>query len=370
MEGIATSSALDLRVAVTGSHLSDEFGSTYEEIGADGFYIDEKVDLKLMSDTAEGVAASMGLALSGFGVAWARLKPDLIVVLGDRYEIFCAVAAALVANIPVAHLHGGERTEGAIDEAFRHSITKMSHLHFVATEEYRRRVIQLGEDPARVFLVGGLGVDSISRHQPVDAAELEKDLGISFGEKSLLITFHPATLERGSAQGQMSELLAALEGLPGTTLIFSLPNADPESRGLSEMVREFTTRRSNARAFTSLGQRRYLSCMQYVDGVVGNSSSGLLEAPSFRKGTVNIGERQTGRVKAASVIDCRPEREEIRRAIETLYSPEFNGKLQDVKNPYGDGGASVKIVEVIERYPLTGSVRKSFYDLPHATANG
>ena len=368
MEGIKEDPELTLQVIVTGMHLSPEFGLTYRAIEQDGFYIDRKVEMLTSSDTPVGIAKSMGLGLIGFADALNELHPDLIVVLGDRFEIFSAVAAALVARIPVAHLHGGEATEGLVDEAIRHSITKMSHLHFVAAEEYRQRVIQLGEQPERVFLVGGLGIDNIKRLQLLDRAELETSLDFKLGEKSLLITFHPVTLETTTASGQMAELLAALADLKDTQLIFTLPNADTDGRALIKMVEQFVSQHPNARAYTSLGQLRYLSCISYVDGVVGNSSSGLAEVPSFMKGTINIGDRQRGRLQAASVINCEPTRQSITAALEKLYDTNFQAGLSQVRNPYGEGGASEKITAVIKSFALKDVLKKRFYDAGHPCA--
>lgn len=268
MQGIKDDPQLTLQVVATGMHLSPEFGLTYREIEQSGFNIDRKVEMLTSSDTPTGIAKSMGLGMIGFADALGELQPDLIVVLGDRFEIMAAVAAALVARIPVAHLHGGETTEGAFDEAIRHSITKMSHLHFVAAEDYRRRVIQLGEHPDRVFLVGGLGSDAITRMTLLDRPALEESLGFKFGPRNLLVTFHPVTLEDQSSEHQMGELLQVLGELQDTHLIFTMPNADTGSRRLAEMVDDFVAVHPNARAYVSLGQLRYLSCIQYVDGVV------------------------------------------------------------------------------------------------------
>lgn len=356
---------LELSIIATGMHLSPEFGLTVREIEADGFRVDRKVEMLLSSDTAVGVAKSMGLGMIGFADALSDLAPDIMVVLGDRYEIFSAVSAAMTARVPVAHLHGGEATEGLIDESIRHSITKMAHVHFVAAEEYRRRVVQLGEQPDRVFEVGGMGVDAIQDVSLLDREELERELDFRFGDRNLLVTFHPVTLEQATAADQMRELLAALKTVPAH-LIFTMPNADTDGRILFEMVEDFVRHRQHTRAYTSLGQRRYLSCLRYVDGVVGNSSSGLCEAPSFRIGTINIGDRQRGRLKAASVIDCAPERGAIAAAVERLFAPEFHAVLRDVTNPYGDGGASERIVEVLSRVDLDGILKKRFYDIPMA----
>ncbi len=365
MEGIRQTPGLELQVIATGMHLSPEFGLTYREIEKDGFRIDRKLEMLLSSDTPAGLAKSMGLGLIGFGEALQQLQPDLMLVLGDRFEIFSAVAAAMVARIPVAHLHGGEATEGAFDESIRHSITKMSHLHFVAADEYRKRVIQLGEQPDRVFVVGGLGIDNIKKLTLLDRPSLEASLGFDLGRRNLLVTFHPVTLEKATSTQQMAELLAALETLEDTHLIFTMPNADTDGRVLFDMVEQFVSAHPNARAYTSLGQLRYLSCIRHVDGVVGNSSSGLAEAPSFAKGTINIGDRQRGRLKAESVIDCNPDRQSITAALQRLYSPAFQATLKTVRNPYGEGGASEKIVQVLQDYPLESILKKSFYDLAY-----
>jgi GDP/UDP-N,N'-diacetylbacillosamine 2-epimerase (hydrolysing) len=362
MEGIREMPGLDLQIIVTGMHLSPEFGLTYREIEKDGFLIDQKVEMLLSSDSPTGLAKSMGLGLIGFGDALQQLHPDLMLVLGDRFEIFSAVAAAMVARIPVAHLHGGERTEGAFDEAIRHSITKMAHLHFVAAEEYRKRVIQLGEHPDRVFLVGGLGVDNVRKLNLLDRLDLEAALEFQLGPRNLLITFHPVTLENAKSAEQMEELLAALDELKDTHLIFTMPNADTGGRELIDIVERFVAGHTNARAFASLGQLRYLSCIRHADGIVGNSSSGVIEAPSFAKGTVNIGDRQRGRLKAESVIDCSPDRRSIAAALRRLYSPAFQSTLKIASNPYGEGGASERIVEVLRNFPLDLVLKKSFYD--------
>lgn len=363
---ISDSQTLTLQLMVTGMHLSPEFGLTYREIEADGFVIDRKIEMLISSDAASGIAKSMGLGLIGFADALRELQPDLVLVLGDRFEILPGVVAALIAGIPVAHLHGGETTEGAFDEAIRHAITKMSHLHFVAAEAYRQRVIQLGEQPERVFLVGGLGVDSIRHLKLLGREALERDLGFRFAAKNLLITFHPVTLEAGSAEVHMGELLAALDALDEldeTRLIFTMPNADTDGRKLMEMVRRFVDTHPNACVFTSLGQLRYLSCMAQVDGVIGNSSSGLAEAPSLRVGTVNIGDRQRGRLHATSVIDCPPERVAIGAALTRLGSPEFKAVLATTRNPYGEAGACQKIIDVLATHSLDGLLKKPFFDL-------
>ena len=363
MKSIQDDPELLLQVIATGMHLSPEFGRTYLEIEKDGFQVNRKVEMLTSSDTPVGITKSIGLGLIGFADALDEMKPDLILVLGDRFEIFSAVSAALIARIPVAHLHGGEKTEGAFDEALRHSITKMSHLHFVAAEEYRQRVIQLGEKPEFVFLVGGMGIDSLKRLKLLNRVELEKALDFSLGTKSLMITFHPVTLEVSTADDQMAELLAALSKHEDTQLIFTLPNADTNGRGLIKLLEQFVASHKNARTFISLGQMLYFSCISQVDGVIGNSSSGLTEVPSFKKGTINIGNRQLGRLQASSVINCEPRRLSIEHALQRLYSLEFKKTLDETINPYGEGGASLKIVNILKYCKLNDIIKKSFYDL-------
>jgi GDP/UDP-N,N'-diacetylbacillosamine 2-epimerase (hydrolysing) len=367
MEGVRARSDLTLQVIATGMHLSPTFGSTYREIEGDGFAIDRKIEMLMGSDSDVGVAKSIGVGTIGLADALAQLGPDVLLVLGDRFEIFAAVAAALPLKIPVAHVHGGETTEGAFDEGLRHAITKMSHLHFVAAEEYRQRVIQLGESPDRVHLVGGLGVDAIKHVPLMDRSALEAALGFEFGRRNLLVTYHPATLEDGSTEEHMAELLAALEVYEDVHVIFTMPNADPGNQPLFRMIDQFVARHPRCRAYRSLGHARYLSCMAQVDGVVGNSSSGLLEAPSFGKPTVNIGERQRGRLRAASVIDCAADRRAIAEALRKLFSAEFQAVAKSARNPYGEGGASEKIVRILAEVPLAGLLAKSFHDLRGAT---
>ena len=363
MDGINKSTKLDLQIIATGMHLSPEFGLTYQEIENDGFKIDRKIEMLVSSDSANGIVKSMGLGMIGFTDALTELKPDLIVVLGDRYEIFTAVAAAMIFCTPVAHLHGGEATEGLIDESIRHSITKMSHLHFVAAEEYRKRVIQLGEQPDNVFLVGGLGIDNIVKLNLLERKDFEKSIDFKLGIKNLLITFHPVTLEKNTSEKQMNEILMALKELKNTHLIFTMPNADTDGRIIFQMIENFVNNHPHAKSFTSLGQLRYLSCIKHVDGVIGNSSSGLAEVPTFKKGTINIGDRQRGRIKAESVIDCKPTTKSISDAIKKLYSLEFQQKLKTVRNPYGSGGASEAIVKTLENISLKTILKKKFYNM-------
>lgn len=363
MKEIQADQDLELQIIVTGMHLSPEFGLTYKEIEKE-FLINKKIEMLLSSDTSIGISKSMGLAQISFAEAYAELCPDIIVVLGDRFEIFSAASAAMIARIPIAHIHGGETTEGAFDEAIRHSITKMSHLHFAATEEYRRRIIQLGEQPDRVFNFGAPGLDNICDMRPLTRDEFEQAIGFELGRNNLLVTFHPVTLEKDTAGEQFQQLLLALDALEETRLIFTKANADINGRAINSMIDEYVAGNpGKAVAFASMGQLRYLSALRYVDAVVGNSSSGLIEAPSFRIGTINIGDRQKGRIKASSVIDCLPLRNEITKAIRRLYSTEFRESLRGVTNPYGTGGSSKKIAGVLRTMSLTSLLKKQFNDL-------
>ena len=363
MQGVKDDPGLTLQVIATGMHLSATFGETYREIERDGFQIDYKVEMLSALDTHMDILESMAQGLIGCSKVFNELRPDIVVVLGDRFEIFAAAISAHVAKIPIAHIHGGESTVGAIDEAFRHSISKMSQLHFVAAEEYRKRVVQLGENPRNVYLVGGMGVESIGKIELLERAQLEELLNIKFMQKSLLVTFHPVTLEAETTEKQMKELLNALSALSDTTLIFTMSNADTDGRVIIELIQEFVSRNQNAFSFISLGQQGYFSCIENVDGVIGNSSSGLTEVPSFRKGTINIGSRQLGRLQATSVINCDAAEGQIRAAIKKLYSDDFRQSLENTTNPYGEGSASSKVISVLKRTPLEGIIQKTFYDI-------
>ncbi|WP_066152909.1 UDP-N-acetylglucosamine 2-epimerase [Aliarcobacter cryaerophilus] len=363
LKEIESDKELKLQVIVTGMHLSPEFGLTYKEIEKE-FSVNKKIEMLLSSDTSIGISKSMGLAQISFAESYDELKPDIVIVLGDRYEIFSATSAAMIARIPIAHLHGGEITEGAFDESIRHSITKMSHLHFTATNEYKNRVIQLGENPSRVFNVGGMGIENIKRLKLLSKDEFEKSIEFKLNIKNILVTFHPVTLENSTAQEQFKELLGAIDELEDTNIIFTKANSDTDGRVINQMIDEYVTKNSHKSiVFTSLGQLRYLSALQYVDAVVGNSSSGLAEAPSFKIGTINIGDRQKGRIKASSVIDCEPNKDSILKSFEKLYSKEFQETLKTTINPYGDGCASKKIVEILKSVDLKNILKKSFYDL-------
>ena len=359
MKEIRQTEGLKLQLIVTGMHLSHEFGLTYKQIEDDGFKINFKVENLLSSDTTVGVSKSMGLAIIGFADAYDELQPDIIVILGDRFEMLSAASAATIARIPIAHLHGGETTEGAFDEAFRHSITKMSYIHFTATNEYRNRVIQLGEHPDRVFNVGAPGVEYIHRMSLLSRKELEKSIGFQLGKYNILVTFHPVTLESATAEIQFGNLLHVIDKLDDIKVVFTKANADTDGRVINDMIDEFVkTRPQKACVHTSLGQIRYLSAIQYMDAVVGNSSSGLIEVPSFSVGTINIGDRQLGRVRATSVIDC----DSTVEAFKVLYSRSFQKKLRLVKNPHDSGDTSRRIVEILRHLNLSGILKKKFYD--------
>jgi len=365
MEEIRNSPDLQLQIIATGMHLSPEFGLTVKAIKEDGFSIDRKIEMLLSSDTSVGITKSMGLGMIGFADALADLQPDLMLLLGDRFEIFAAASAAMIARIPIAHIHGGETTEGAFDEAIRHSITKMSHLHFTSTEAYRKRVIQLGEQPNRVFNVGAVGIDNIKRLNLLSREAFEGSINFKLAKRNLLVTYHPVTLEENAAETQCKALLDALDAQNETHIIFTKANADTDGRIINAMIDQYVMKHpSSSVAFTSLGQLRYLSAMQYMDGVVGNSSSGLLEVPSFQVGTINIGDRQRGRIKAESVIDCGQSLDNIQHALDKLFSEEFQKRVSQVKSPYGDGGSAEKIVSVIQACKLDEILKKQFLDLP------
>jgi GDP/UDP-N,N'-diacetylbacillosamine 2-epimerase (hydrolysing) len=364
MKSIDGQPNFELQIIATGMHLSPEFGLTYTEIEKDGFTIDLKIEMLLSSDTPSGISKSTGLALITLADAFNNLSPDIVIVLGDRFEIFAASIVALYAKIPIAHIHGGEITVGAFDEAIRHSITKMAWWHFVAAKEYGKRVTQLGENPKRVFNVGGLGVDVIKNNILLSKKDLMENTGVKFGIKNLLVTYHPVTLERQTSQKYFKYLLTALKDLIDVYLIFTMPNSDSDGRAIKKMIDEFVLKnRHKSIAFDSMGYLNYLSTMQFVDGVVGNSSSGLTEAPTFKIGTINIGDRQKGRLKAKSIIDCEPNYTSIKKSIGILYSKEFQKKLYSVKNLYGEGDATEKIMKILRNTKIPIDLKKEFYDL-------
>jgi len=364
LERLEASPDIDLALVVTGSHLSGRFGATVAEVEADGYRIAARVELPLDDDSPLGVARATGAAVSGIAEALAAERPDVFVLLGDRYEALAAATAATLMRVPVAHLHGGEITEGAIDDSVRHAITKLSALHFVATEEYAQRVIRMGEDPATVFTVGALGVDNAVHTELVDAAALAADLGFDFAFPAALATFHPVTLDDAGGLAQLEELLGAFDALPELRVLVTMPNADAGNQAIAERLVEWTSANAGrAKAFASLGRVRYLSAMAASDVVVGNSSSGIIEAPSFGRPTVDIGDRQAGRARAASVIHAEPERAAIVSAIREALSPEGRERAASRANPYGDGRAAERIAEVLSR-TTDLSTRKRFCDPP------
>lgn len=364
MKQIDESEDLKLQIIATNMHLSPEFGLTYKEIEKDGFVIDKRVEMLLSSDTSNATAKSVGLGMIGFADAYEDLRPDLIVVLGDRYEILAAVSTALFFKIPVAHLHGGEITEGAYDDAIRHAITKMSHLHFTSTEEYRKRVIQLGESPDRVFNVGAIGVENIKRGSFLSKEELENSLDFKLGDKSLLVTFHPVTLETCTAREQCDNLLEVLARHPEYRILFTLPNSDTDGRVIIDCIKDFVAKNEDrAIAFKSLGKLRYLSVLKYVSAAIGNSSSGILEVPSFGIPTLDIGDRQKGRLAAKSVVHCGTSTEEIEQGFRLIFSEAIQSASKLRSNPYEKEGTTDMIVSQLKTYPLEDLIQKSFYNL-------
>lgn len=355
-----------LQIIATNMHLSPEFGLTYREIEADGFVIDKKIEMLLSSDSPVGTVKSMGLASIGFADAYSELQPDIIVILGDRYEMLAAASAALIMGIPVAHLHGGEITEGAYDDAIRHAITKMSYFHFTSTEEYRKRVIQLGEDPQRVFRTGAPAVENISNEQLLSLGELEKSIEFKLGDKFLLVTFHPVTTEPGAAAGQTRNVLSALESFfdKGTVLI-TLPNSDSDSRLIASMIKEWASRYPDkVKVVVSLGRKRYYSALALCTGVMGNSSSGLIEAPSFRKPTLNIGDRQKGRTQGNTVINCGTDEAAIIAGMKEAFSGAMVERIaREGTNPYEKKGTLKEIIDVLTTAELPLNLSKHFYDV-------
>lgn len=353
---------IDMRLIVTGMHLSPEFGLTEEVIRQDGFSIDDRVEMLVSSDTPVGTAKSVGLGVIGFADALMRQQPDLLLLLGDRFEIFAAAQAALFANVPIAHIAGGDTTEGAHDEAIRHSITKIAHVHFVTNAVAARRVRQMGENPSNVLVVGSPGIDYIHRLELSDRATLQRELDCTFLARNILVTFHPVTLELNETERGFGELLGALDGLGNNVgIFFTRPNADAGGRQISRMLDAWSAGRENVWVYTSLGQQRYLSLMSLVDAVVGNSSSGLYEAPSLRKPTVDIGDRQRGRLAAASVIRCAADREAIAESIQAAFQLDCSR----VENPYGHGDSAARIVRALKELSNPADLlRKHFHMLP------
>lgn len=366
LERINNDSELELNLVATGSHLSNEFGLTYKVIENDGFLINKKIEILLSSDTACAVSKAMGLAMISFGEYFETNRPDIIIVLGDRFEIFAAVSAAAVARIPVAHLHGGEVTEGAYDEFFRHSITKMSAIHFTSCRQHKNRVIQLGERPDSVYDVGAIGIENIINFKFLSLAELEESIAFQLNKEYAIVTFHPATLDNGNIKVEIKELLSALEDIEDMIFIITKSNADSGGREINSIIDEFIINHSDRFVcFTNLGQLRYLSAMKYAALVIGNSSSGIIEAPSFHIPTVNIGSRQQGRLAADSVIHSKPIKQDILDAIKLARTPEFKKVAEKTINPYGDGNVSLRIIKIIKEYLEINKIStlKKFYDI-------
>lgn len=356
-------SGITLQIIATGAHLSPEFGLTFREIENAGFKINEKVEMLLSADSDTAIAKSVGLGIIGMTDALSRLKPNWVVLLGDRFEAFAAASAAYLQKIPIVHLHGGETTEGAMDEGFRHAITKLSYLHFTSTETYRKRVIQMGESPDRVFNVGAIGLDNVFTMPLMGKQELSQALDFSLDHLYGLVTFHPATLENAKPQDQFQELLKALDSHPDLKLIFTFPNADADGRSLIALIESYVEKNPHrAKAFVSLGQLRYLSAMKYAAVVIGNSSSGIIEAPSFGVPTVNIGDRQKGRIVSDSTINTIVNAAQISTAIKTALSPDFRAKHLQVSNPYGNGGTAQKILGALKPFTNNDLPAKQFYN--------
>lgn len=353
----------ELQIVATGAHLSPEFGLTYKEIEKAGFFIDEKVEILLSSDTKVGMVKSTGLALLSFPDVFTRLSPEIVVVLGDRYETFAAATAAFMMQIPVVHISGGDVTEGAIDDALRHSISKMSTLHFATLDTYRKRVIQLGEQPSTVFNVGALGIDNIKNLSLLNIHDLRKSIDWNELENYFLVTFHPVTLESESIKNQMNQLFEALNVFPEIKVLFTLPNSDSDGRKIIELIKNYSSLEpSRIKYYTSLGQLRYLSAAKNALAVVGNSSSGIVEIPSLGVPTVNIGKRQSGRESAESVINCNAQKETIINALNLAISTNFKEKIKNIKNIYGDGNTASKIFEILKNYKFE-EISKKFYNI-------
>lgn len=355
---------LELQLIVTGSHLSADFGMSVREIEEAGIPIARKIEILGDADTAVDVTKAAGRGMIGFADALGELKPDVVVVLGDRYEALAAAFSSVILGIPVAHLHGGEVTEGSTDDRFRHALTKLASLHFVAAEPYRARVIQMGENPDRVFLVGGLGVDAMLRLPLLNREDVKCRLGFHIDDRTLLATVHPATAGATNPAIECDEMLAALELEKDVRVVFTLANADAGGRRINEQIKAFVlSNPMRSVCFSSLGSQLYFSCLQFVKGVIGNSSSGLLEAPSFHVGTINIGPRQNGRLRGVSVIDCAADRRSITQALSRLFSPEFQRIVATASNPYGNGGATPEILRVLETVELSQLRMKMFHDI-------
>ena len=351
------------QLIATGTHLSNKHNFTFKEIIKDKFKINYSVNINVKGQKHEDICKSMSIATKSISLKLKALKPDLIILLGDRYEIFSACSAAFVHQIPICHLHGGELTRGSIDDGFRHSITKMSNLHLVSNKRYADRVKQLGENPKNIYVVGGFGVDAIKKTKLLKRNELEKKLGFKFGQKNLLVTYHPETISNNNPKKDFGQILKALERFNDIKVIFTKSNADLKGYIINQMIDKFVKRnKSKYYSITSMGQQNYLSTLSYIDAVVGNSSSGLLEAPTFKKATINIGSRQKDRMKASSVIDVEPSYKNILKAIKKTYSVKFKTILKKTLNPYGSGGASKKTYKILKKIKINQLKKGKFFE--------
>ncbi len=352
------------KLVVTGMHLSPEYGLTYKQIEADGFRIDAKIEMLLSSNTETSITKSVGLGVFGFASTYEKIKPDLVVLLGDRFEILAAAQAAMFMKVPIAHIHGGELTEGLVDDSIRHSITKMALLHFSATETYRKRIVQLGEDPRRVFNFGAIGVDNALASSLLSRKQFEKKINFNLGQINFLVTYHPVTLEETDNKKGIKALLSALDHFPSSHIIFTRANADAGGKEINLAIESYLKKIGpRAILLTSMGQENYFSAISLVDAVIGNSSSGIIEVPAFNKPTVNIGERQRGREMGASVLSCKEQTADIVKSIKVALSGNFKNRLCQGDSPYGHGGVATKIKNVLKRTHLKGALMKKFYDV-------
>ncbi len=363
LKNIQSSNDLNLNLIVTGSHLSPTYGYTIREIEEDGLKIEKRIDTLLSSDTSIGISKSMGLSLISFSEAFEEIQPDIILILGDRFEIFSAAISAMNASIPIAHIHGGELSLGSIDDSIRHSITKISHLHFVSTIEYKNRVLQLGESEERVFNVGALALDNLKNNNKISKSELENYFKFKFQKKNLIVTFHPITISNTKIESKLNELFSAIKFYSEIQFIFTMSNPDKKGKFIWQKIIEFCEGVDNCIYIKSFGQKRYFAALNYVDGVIGNSSSGIIEVPSFGKGSINIGKRQEGRVQAKSVINVECEFNSIKKGIKKLYEPEFNLRLKNINNPYEKVDTIKNIINVLKTIEIKNILKKKFNDI-------
>jgi GDP/UDP-N,N'-diacetylbacillosamine 2-epimerase (hydrolysing) len=352
-----------VKVIAGGTHYLKKFGNTFAEIEGSGIKIDRKIYFKINSDNEKSISQIISKHITSAEKIFKELNPDLLIVLGDRHEILAVTIAAHISRIPIAHIHGGELTSGIVDDAFRHSITKMAHIHFAANKIYRNRIIQLGESPQNVFSVGGMGVDNIKNIKLLSRKRLQEVLKITFNKKNLIVSFHPETLKKNKAEEQINELLNALIKLKDTTIIFTSPGLDLGNIIIIKKIKIFIKKKKNSYYFPSLGQINYFSILNIVDAIIGNSSSGILEMPTFKKATINIGDRQSGRLKSKSIIDCKIKKKEIINSLKIIYSEKFKNQIINSKNPYGPSGASVKIVKILKKINLKNILIKKFYNI-------